>query len=248
MDSLHQHGLQHSHTRRSGPLTLAACLLLWPALGFAECETSVYAFDKFVVFNSCAGDGTPRLNMVVLDDAARLQVRGRVVVPSQRGIDAFAHSGDQLIVLRWDRLEIYDLTDAAHPTLAASFQLAHRASTPGYPRIEQTAPNSFLVLGTVGAVELKQQAGGSKWTLNELPDREEFGRKMSQPPPEHRFDADDVKTIPLRETAKFRYELVWRHQTRPGEAIRRQYLRRVGKAKGRFFSQLPVRETVETID
>lgn len=247
MSSFVPHTLFRAGKRRLGYLTLAASLLL-PALCFADCEPSVYAFNNLVVFNACTSDGTPQLNVVVLDDAAPLKVNGRVTLPSSRAPDAFASSGDQLIVLRWDRVEIYDLKDTAHPTLAAALQLEHRASTPGYPRIEQTSPDSYLVLSAIGAAELRHEAGAAKWSLNGLADREEFRRKMSEWPPEHRFDANGTETILLRETKAFRYELAWRHQSKPGEFISKQYIRKAQKGSGRVLSQLLVHPIYETID
>lgn len=226
---------------------LAASMLLVAAPCFAQCGEGVYTFDNLVVFGACSPDGTPKLNVVVLDDTAPLRVSGQVTIPTDRGIDAFAHSGNQLIVLRWDRLEIYDLKDAAHPTLEAGFQLKNQGSVPGYPRIEPSA-GGFLVLSSIGAVEIKQQETPAKWILNELPPREEFRRAMQQWPPEHRFDLDEPAPAVLRETQEFRYEFVWRHQTRPGEAISRQYLRKVHKTGGRLQSQLLVRQRYETID
>jgi hypothetical protein len=242
-----QYAFNLAQKRKLVCLALSASLLLLPALCLGECKASVYAFSNLVVFNDCTSDGTPQLNVVVLDDAAPLRVNGRVTLPSQRGIDAFAHAGDQLIVLRWDRLEIYDLQDVAHPTLAASFQLKNSGETRGYPRIEESAAGSFLVLSAVGAAELKHQGDQAKWTVNELPARDEFRRKMSDWPPEHRF-ADDSKPTLLRETAKFRYVLAWRYQSKPGEAIGWQYVRKVAKTSGRMQSQLLVRQTYETID
>jgi hypothetical protein len=214
----------------------------------ADCRTSIFAFESVVVFYRCDRNGAPWLNIVMLDDGAALKVTGRVKTAIKRGIDAYAIYGDRLIVLSWDRTEIYDLKRPAAPTLAATFQLKNQGAVPGYPRIENMAGNRFLLLSTVGAAELAAEADNGNWKLEDVPRSPEYQRRMGKRPPEDSFNSDARDQMVVKETNTFRYELVWKSKTRPGESIRRQYLHKVEKATGRLTSALLMREESETID
>jgi hypothetical protein len=213
-----------------------------------DCGPSVYAFDSVVVFYRCDKNGSPWLNIVALDDAVGLRVTGRVKTAVTRGIDAYAHYGDRLIVLSWDRVEIYDLKRPAEPGLAAAFHLKNQGPEPGYPRIENIGGNRFRLLSTVGAAELAAEAGAEKWKLEDIPRSTEFQRRMGERPPEDAFNSDWSDRMVVKESNMFRYELVWKSTTKPGEAIRRQYLRKVRKATAHVTSTLLVQEKLETID
>ena len=214
----------------------------------ADCGPSLYAFESMVVFYRCDQNGAPWLNIVALDDAAELKVIGRVKTSITRGIDAYAHNGERLIVLSWDRIEIYDLKRPAEPTLAATFHLKNQGSVPGYPRIENMAGNRFLLLSTVGTAELSGDADPTKWRLEDVPRSPEFQRRMGERPPEDSFNSDARDQMLVKETNTFRYELVWKRKTKPGVSIRRQYLHKIQKATGRVASALLVQEESETID
>ena len=173
-----------------------------------DCRPSLYAFESMVVFYRCDQNGAPCLNIVALDDAAELKVTGRVKTSITRGIDAYAHYGDRLIVLSWDRIEIYDRKRPAEPMVAVTFHLKNQGSVPGYPRIEKMAGNRFLLLSTVGTAVLAGDADPAEWRLEDVPRSSEFQRRMGERPPEDSFNSDACDQMLVKETNTFRYELV----------------------------------------
>ena len=52
----------------------------------------------------------------------------------------------------------------------------------------------------------------------------------------------------MRKNQKFRYELVWKDKSKPGEIMHRQYLRKVDVATQKDTSVLLLGEHLETID
>ena len=214
----------------------------------AQCEHTTYAYDDRVVVMSCNKTGAPELQVIRLDDASSLKVSGRVAVPSNRLFDTAGHFNNFLMLVRWNKLEVYDFTDITHPTLAASFDLNKRGSFPGYERIEQTAANKILVMTSLGTVEVTTDGGPSKWSLAEVPPSKELEKKMSGRTPEWRFVDQNEKAVVLRETPQFRYELAWKEKSSTGEILHRQYLRRVAMTTERAASELLLGEHLETID
>lgn len=232
----------------------AACAIGFVVFAFsatvcrAQCEHAAYAYENRVVVMSCNKTGAPELQIITLDDARPLKVVGRVAVPSDRLFDAAGHYKNFLMVARWNKFEVYDLADLAHPSLAASFDLNKRGSFPGYDRIEQTSPNKFIVMTSLGAVEVTANGNPSEWTIEEIPPSKELEKKMSGFPPDWRFSDTNQKSVVVRETAKFRYELVWREKSSPGEIWHRQFLRKVDVARQQAASELFLGKHLETID
>lgn len=214
----------------------------------AQCEHTAYAYEDRVVVMACNKAGAPELRIILLDDASPLKVAGRVGVPSARGFDTAAHYNNFLMLVRWDKFEVYDLTDITHPALAATFDLNKRGSFPGYERIEQTAASKFLVMTSLGAVEVTTDGDPPKWSLAEVPPSKELQKKMSGRPPEWRFVDQNERAVVVRETAQFRYELAWKEKSSTGEILHRQYLRKVDVAAQRGASELLLGEHLETID
>ncbi len=214
----------------------------------AQCEHTTYAYEDRVVVMSCDKSGAPELKIVLLDDTSPLKVSGRVSVPSDRLFDAAGHYDHFLMLVRWNKFEVYDVTDVVHPTLAASFDLNKRGTFPGYERIEQTAANKALVMTSLGTVEVTMDGEPSKWTIAEIPPSKELQQKMSDRAPEWRFENQDEKVVVLRKTAQFRYELGWREKSSPGEILHRHYLRKVDVATQRAASEMLLGEHLETID
>jgi hypothetical protein len=212
-----------------------------------DCGPTVYAYGDRVVLFTCNGAGRPEFDVVLLDDTAALKVTGRIPVMA-RSFDAAGNYKKQWIVVTWDRLEIYDLADPAHPVSAAKFQLRKQTPTPGYGRIEQIAENKFLVLSTVGAAELTAENGGAKWSLTDIRQTPDHRRKMTERPPEARFSVESDTALLVRETPQFRYELIWKGRASPGQFIDRQYLRKVDKSTQRAVSDLVLGRRLETID
>jgi len=214
----------------------------------ADCEHSVYAYEDRVVVFACDKAGAPELRVIVLDDATQLKIAGRVAVPSTRGFDTAAHYNNFVMLVRYDKFEVYDVADGAHPALAATFVLNKRGSFAGFDRIEQTATNKFLVLTSLGLVEVTADGEPAKWSMAEVPPGEDLQKKMSGKPPDWKFVDQDQRSVVVRETAKFRYELNWREKTSTGEILHRQYLRKIDVATQRGVSELLLGEQLETID
>jgi hypothetical protein len=214
----------------------------------AQCEHTTYAYEDRVVVMSCNESGAPELKIVLLDDASPLKVAGRVSVASDRLFDTAGHYDHFLMLVRWNKFEVYDVADVAHPALAASFDLNKRGTFPGYERIEQTAANKILVMTSLGTVEVTMGGEPSKWTIAEIPPSKELQQKMSDRAPGWRFENQDEKMVVLRETVQFRYELVWREKPSTGEILHRHYLRKVEVATQRAASEMLLGEHLETID
>jgi hypothetical protein len=214
----------------------------------ADCEHVAYAYEDRVVVQSCNKASVPELRVVVLDDTSPLKVTGRVEVPSQRSFDIAAHYNNFLLLVRYDKFEVYDLADPAHPNLAANFVIKKRESAPGSARIEQTATNKFVVMTGLGVVEVTAEGEPSKWGIAEIPMSKELQKKMSGRPPEWRFWDQNEHAVVVRETPKFRYELVWREKSSTGEILHRQYLRKVDITTQQAASELLLGQHLETID
>jgi len=212
------------------------------------CGPTAYAYEDRVVFITCGKSGTLELAVIVLNDAAPLRVTGRVPLAASRDFDAAANYKNHVILLTWDRLDIYDLADPAHPNLAVKFQIKNQGSSPGYDRIEKTAENKVQVLSSRGATELTVEGDTQHWTMKEIPVTPELQRKMADRPPESRFIIESDKPVPVRETTQFRYELMWKGKAKSGEYLHRQYLRKVDKNTERAVSELLLGERLETID
>ena len=231
-------------------ITVIAGLLAFATGGricLADCGSSVYAYDDKVVVFAC-GKAGPELRVVLLDDASILKVSGRVGVPSSREFDAAGHYKNFLMLVRWDKFEVYNLSDPALPALAAKFELRKQENLAGYGRIEQTAENKFLILTSIGAVEVTSEGEPANWKLKEVPASEEVKKKLNQRPPEYRLQDENEHVVELRKNEKFRYELSWKEKSKPGEIFHRQYLRKVDLATQKDVSVLLLGERLETID
>lgn len=213
----------------------------------ADCDHAVYAYDDRVVVFACAKGG-PELRVIVLDEASSLKIGGRVAVPSSREFDTAGHYKNFLMLVRWDKFEVYDLADPIHPTLAAKFDLRKQENLSGYERIEQTADNKFLVITSMGVVEVTTDGEPVKWALKGIPASVEIKKRMSNQPPSWRFVDQKEAAVPLWKSEKFRYELSWRDQSKPGGILHRQYLRKVDVATQKDASLLLLGERLETID
>jgi hypothetical protein len=238
-------------TQHIGRITCAIGFLTF-ALGAsvrgAQCEHTTYAYEDRVVVMTCDKAGAPELHIILLDDASPLKVSGRAAVPSDRGFDAAGHYKNFLILVRCTKLEVYDLTDLSHPTLAASFDLKKREGFSRYERIEQSAPNKVIVMTSLGTVEVTADDEPAKWSITEIPPSKELEKKMSGRTPEWRFTDQNERVVVVRETPQFRYELVWREKSSTGEILHRHYLRKVDVATQRAASEMFLGEHLETID
>jgi len=233
---------------RSGCVMALLLSALFTSVCRADCEHTTYAYEDRVVVMSCNKAGAPELRIILLDDATPLKVLGQAAVPSARGFDAAGHYKNFLLLVRYDKFEVYDLTDLIHPALAASFVLKKREGFSGYEQIEQTAPNKVLVLTSLSAVEVTTDGDPSKWSIAEISPSKELQKKMFGRTSEWRFTDQNEKLVVLRETPKFRYELIWREKSSTGEILHRHYLRKVEVTTQRAASEMLLGEHLETID
>jgi hypothetical protein len=61
-------------------------------------------------------------------------------------------------------------------------------------------------------------------------------------------DRDSGRPRVVKESAKFRYERLWKHRTKPGLIIHSEYLRKVDRARGKIVAELLLGDEQETID
>jgi hypothetical protein len=213
-----------------------------------DCGPTPYAYENRVILFACDKSGAPELRVIVLDDAGPLKVTGRVASAAKRSFDAAAHFKNFVMLLTWNKVGVYDLEDPNHPTLAANFELKGREKLAGYPRIDRTAANKFLVISAMGAAELTAQGDVPKWSLGDVQMTPDMQKQSKEPPAEFRFTQNTGASLAVRETAQFRYDLVWKARTKPGEAIDRQVLRKTDKNTQRAVSELVLGARLETID
>jgi len=104
------------------------------------------------------------------------------------------------------------------------------------------------VLTSIGAVEVITQGEPGQWTLRELPASQEMRSKMAERPPEYRLADENESVVTLRQNEKFRYELGWRQESKPGKIFHRRFLRKVDVATKKDVSVLLLGERLETIE
>lgn len=229
-------------------MSLCLVVLCSSACRADDCGPAIFAYENRVVFYSCDKTGALGLNVVVLEEASDLKISGHVPVNGKRGFDAIARHKDQVLILTWDLLQIFDTTDPAHPTPAAKFTIKNQGKFQGYDRIERKSDNSFFVLSGRGTGELTFAGDPLRWTYTDV-ERTPAQNKIAQAePPESRLSRDIQDVTPLLETAKFRFELVWKNKVRPGEVLHREFLCKVDKTTHRSISSLLLGERLETID
>jgi hypothetical protein len=227
---------------------LPACASTASGVPAPTCDHRTYAYADRVVVFSCDKQGAPELHVIVLDDQKALSVTGRVSASSSRVFDTAGHFKDYVMLIRWDQFDVYDLSDAAHPRLATTFVLKKHGTFEGYNRIEQHAENKFLVATSLGAVEVTAEGEPAKWALTEVPISDDLAKKRWQVPSTFQYVDQNLSRVVLKETPRFRYELVWKEKTAPGEIWHRQYVCKLEADTGKPVSELLVGEHLETID
>jgi hypothetical protein len=192
------------------------------------------------------------LNVVSLDDRSTLGVVGKVAMPGKSAyIAAYADYKGQLIVLLWDRVEIYDLTDPTKPRFVQAHDLGDQGfSSPGHPLIEPVGEGKFNLLNTSNTTELAVVGSGWDWRVTPL--------ARPTPAQKSRMEAPAIAVLTLRqptdtpllvhESDKFRYEVSWIDKRQPGIIVHRKYLRQFDKASGRPVARLLLEARAETID
>jgi hypothetical protein len=215
-----------------------------------DCGATPYAYENRVILFACDKSGAPELRVIVLDDAGPWEVTGRVPSAAKRSFDAAAHLKNFVMLLTSNIVGVYDFEDANHPTLVASLARKEREKLPGYPRIDKIAADKFLVLVVfaMGAAELTAQGDAPKWSLGDVQVTPDMQKQSMELPAEFRFTPTTGAALPVRETAQFRYDLVWKTRTKPGEAIDRQLLRKTDKKTQQTVSELVLGTRLETID
>jgi hypothetical protein len=238
-------------------IAIGCCGLLSPRASRADSSGTSYAFGKVVVFDTVVSDKvtyqtTRLLNAVLLDDASALRVVGKVAMASKPSyVSAYSNRGDQLIVLLWDRVEIYDFSDATSPRFVTALQLADQgASTPGYPVIQKMSDEKFILLNTRNTSELTVDAQGKNWTVKPLPPptAEQRAAMAAPPAPVLASNKPGAEPLLLRDGDKFRYELAWVDRRRPGRIEHRKYVRKMDKVSARTVSEFLLDTQIETVD
>ena len=232
---------------RCGPIALT--YLFATVAAWADSQPGVVG-DLLVFYT------TGNLNVVRLEDGAPLKVAGRITLASHNALHAQSSCADQIILLLWDEVEVYSLAEPAAPKRVAAFQIGkQRAAASGNPRIERTGAATFLVISPIGAAELTVDPERKLWSMADIAFTADFQRKAQVSTPETESarlelvsDRDSGRPRVMKESARFRYERLWKSRTRPGLMIHTEYLRKVDKASGKTVSQLLLGEEQETID
>lgn len=225
-------------------------LLLLVGVSRADSAFSTYAFGNVFVFDTLADDGSRKLNVVSLDDNADLKVIGQANMPGRSSyIAAFSNYNDKLIVLLWDRMEIYDLANPASPAFLRAFELKNQGfSSPGYARIERAGDNRFLLMNTLNTSELRTEGEVQDWNVVPLTLTPEMKAKMTQRSMADDFEVQAQPLLLVKDTVKFRYELIWKDKQQRGLITHTKYLRKVDKMSERTVASLPLGVIQETID
>jgi len=213
-----------------------------------DCGPTPYAYEDRVILLACNKAGIPELRVIVLDDAGPLKITSRISSTAKRSFDAAAHYNNFLLVLTWNHLEVFDIGDPALPTLAAKYDLKDQEKLQGYSRIEKSGVDKFLVMCPTGAAELTMEGEAPKWILRAATATPEMRKQMTQPPPELRLTNLNEGPAIIRETTQFRYELISKDRTKPGEVWHRRILRKIDKGSQRTVSELALGAIQETID
>lgn len=234
---------------------LAAVLFVFAALtGRAESQPSTVG--NLLVFYTTGTNGVRSLNVVSMEDGAALKIIGRASIASHNTIHAQISFDGHVILLLRDQVEVYSLVEPSAPKRVAAYQLkSHRTITSGNPRIERIADGRFLMISPVGAAELIADPEGKRWSLVDIEMTPELQQKTQASSANAELerlalvsDRDSGRPRVLKESAKFRYERLWKRRTKPGLIIHSEYLRKVDKARGKTVAELLLGEERETID
>jgi hypothetical protein len=236
----------------------ASLVFAFAAPSRADSTGTTYVFAKRVVFDTVETDrvtarSTRLLNVVPLDDRGALKVAGKVAMPGQSSyVAAYGNRQDKLIVLLWDRVEIYDVADAAKPRFVQSLGLVDQGvGLPGRSLIEPAGADKFVLLNTRNTTELTTAGDGAHWHVRSLPLPAPAQQAKMIAPLSDAMQAlaqPSQTPLTLAEGDKFRYALVWAETRRPGRIIHRKYVRQLDKASGRTASEILLATDLETID
>jgi hypothetical protein len=217
----------------------------------ADSDYSTYAFDNLFVFDTLAANGPRTLNVVSLDDDSRLKVIAQVEMPGRSAyISAYSHFGDKLLVLLRNRLEVYDLSNPAKPAFVKKFELKEQGpGLSGYPRVAMMGSGRFIVFNPPTSVsELLVGAQVGDWQMSPMALTRELKTKMEARPEIFDFETQAKPLLVIKETSKFRYQLIWKDKHQPGSINHHKYLQKVDKANDRIVGVLPLGTFLETID
>jgi hypothetical protein len=234
---------------------LAPVLFVCAALA-GHAESQLRTVGNLFVFYAPGPNGAPTLNVVSAEDGAPLKVIGRVPLASSKAIHAQSSFEDQIILLLWDEVEVYSLAEPSAPKRVAAYPIRSQiAGASGNPRIEATAERRFLIISPVGAGELVVDPAAKRWSLTDVEMTPALQQKARTQTPEEESagqalvsDRDSGRPRVLKESARFRYERLWKRRTKPGLIVHLEYLRKVDKVRGKTVAELLLGEELETID
>jgi len=225
-------------------------LLLCPFLAWADHDLDVFVMSDLFVFDTFSDQLTSRtFNVVVLKDNLELKICGKMKTKPDRNVDAYANYKHFLIVLLWNRVEVYDLRNPKQPVLAKSFSLSEHKPWPGYGRII-TNGNKFLVLSTRSTAELTADDDIAKWHVKNLERTEKLHTKTLIKPRFPAFHEGMRESNPfvVKKTERFRYEMWWEQGPWEGDQCsHKKYLRKVRQRNGAAVSSLLLGQIEEMV-
>ena len=187
-------------------------------------------------------------NVVILNDTAKLKIVGQVKTQADYNVDAYSNYKNYLIVLLWNRVEIYDLINPTKPTLVKFFSLQEHESWPGWGRIIKDK-TKFLLLSTKTTAELTMDDNIANWRINNIERKKQLHEKtlIKSNFPAFNYGLRDPNSFIVKETEKFLYEIFW--ETEEIEKYKRahkKYLCKVRKKDKKVISNLLLGEIIET--
>lgn len=231
-------------------------LLLVATCGVAQADSdlSTHLHGDCLVFDKFGGNGQRDLMVVPLRDEAQLKVTGRGRMAPVPYIDAYASQGTWLIALYRDRVLVYDVRDPGAPALATEFHLKNQGQQPGYSQIVRIDGGHFVLLSAVSTAELQAEGDDPrKWNTVDQARTPSLQAKARSEPADSAFErskniSDHPEPMVLKETARFRYQLVWQTRTGQAEVVHTKVVQKIDKASGQVVSELALGSETETID
>lgn len=203
----------------------------------ADHDLDIYSFDNLFIYDTFSkGSGLRTINIVVLDDKRTLKVSGSVRSNVDANVDAFSNYKNFLIVLLWNRLEIFDLGNPQKPYLVKTYKLEQHRSWPGFGRIIKDG-NVFLLLSTKTTSKLIMDDDVNKWKMEPFERTEELHKATLI---QSFFPAfDDFSNYIVKKTKDFKFEIKWKTiKTGKYFTSHKKYLAKVRKSNNALVSKI----------
>ncbi len=225
-------------------LLLILCIISLSFPVNADHDLDIYSFEDLFVYDKFGESITRIFNIVTLRDEDELEIVGQISTLADKNVDAYSHYKNYLIVLIWNRIEVFDLSNPKCPIRVKLYQLKEHKSWPGYGRIVKNG-NKFYILSTKTTSELIVYDEITNWKIKDIERTNELHEKTlieSSFPPFNYKDSFVVK-----ETDKFLYEIFCRREE-VGKYMwsNKKYLRKIRKKDRKVTSELLLGELIET--